>query len=66
MADTVSLRVGLSFRWWVRPLLRAALIAALLHLPVSTDRLGRLIATHGVRYHVASRAADPVSGAVHG
>lgn len=66
MADTVSLRLGLSLRWWVRPLLRVGLIAALLHLPVSAEHLGRLIASHGVRYHVESRPADGAGEPAHG
>lgn len=66
MADTVSLRVRFTLRWWVRPLVRAALIAALLRVPVDIDRLGQLIATHGARYHVENRAADSASETARG
>ena len=39
-------------------MVRAALIAALLRVPVDIDRLGQLIASHGARYRVESHAPD--------
>lgn len=66
MTDAVSLRVRFTLRWWVRPLVRAALIAALLRVPVDIDRLGQLIATHGARYRVESHAPDGASETAHG
>lgn len=56
--------LGLRPRWFVRPLLRAALIVALLGLPVPVDPLARFLAAYGFQAMIgpAARVSPEAAG----